>query len=234
MVAENLGTQNPLYGCNVVNYKTIKKCMVVYQEILVWYMENVIYAPTPENMEKGLCFYTKRDEGSLHNSRNYIARNVKVIFKESDLEILYPTFEIGEAVYVGDKSNSGLVYDYVLKQYKHHEAYPGYKLLFKPDDGKGTVLRFPFFEVSPSTEQGCPIDNIPDLVQLYGKKCGKDEISEGGNKVKEGQSHKVKRNNKAGNSSGNSSSSSSSSSPSNLISLPDNDKYNPGSSDYSN
>eukprot|EP00536_Pseudo-nitzschia_multiseries_P005446 jgi/Psemu1/12578/gm1.12578_g len=63
-----------LYGCHgVVNYERIKKYMVMYQDILVWYMENVEHPPVPENMEKGLCFYTKRDDGSLHSLQDYIA-----------------------------------------------------------------------------------------------------------------------------------------------------------------
>eukprot|EP00536_Pseudo-nitzschia_multiseries_P003550 jgi/Psemu1/8077/gm1.8077_g len=41
-----IGNTKPhLYGRYVVNYKTIKKYMVVYRKILVWYMENVKYPP---------------------------------------------------------------------------------------------------------------------------------------------------------------------------------------------
>eukprot|EP00536_Pseudo-nitzschia_multiseries_P002515 jgi/Psemu1/5719/gm1.5719_g len=65
-------TRPYLYGYNVVYYVTIKKYMVVYWEILVWYIDNVEYPPVPENMEKGLCFDTKCDNGSSHNSRKYV------------------------------------------------------------------------------------------------------------------------------------------------------------------
>eukprot|EP00536_Pseudo-nitzschia_multiseries_P005884 jgi/Psemu1/13915/gm1.13915_g len=58
---EVVDTKPRLYGHNVVNY------------ILVWYMENVDYPPAPEKMEQGLWFYTKRDDGSSHDSRKYIA-----------------------------------------------------------------------------------------------------------------------------------------------------------------
>eukprot|EP00536_Pseudo-nitzschia_multiseries_P019454 jgi/Psemu1/60791/gm1.60791_g len=63
-----------LYGCNVVNYKTIMKYMlVVHRKIITWYMENVEYPLAPENMEQSLCFYTKRDNGLSHSSRDYVA-----------------------------------------------------------------------------------------------------------------------------------------------------------------
>eukprot|EP00536_Pseudo-nitzschia_multiseries_P000461 jgi/Psemu1/1034/gm1.1034_g len=62
-----------LYYCNVTNYKTIKKYMVVYREILVWYMENVKYFPAPENKEKGVYFYTKCEHSSLDQSEEYLA-----------------------------------------------------------------------------------------------------------------------------------------------------------------
>eukprot|EP00536_Pseudo-nitzschia_multiseries_P011755 jgi/Psemu1/29850/gm1.29850_g len=66
-------TKPCLHGCNVVNYVTIKKYLVVYQEILVWYMENVKYPPAPEKIDQGLYFYTKCDNGSSHNSQDYDA-----------------------------------------------------------------------------------------------------------------------------------------------------------------
>eukprot|EP00536_Pseudo-nitzschia_multiseries_P004680 jgi/Psemu1/10533/gm1.10533_g len=66
-------TKPCLYDCNVVNYVTIKKYMVVSQEILVWYMENVVYPWAPENMEKDLRFYTKCDDSSSHGSQDYVA-----------------------------------------------------------------------------------------------------------------------------------------------------------------
>eukprot|EP00536_Pseudo-nitzschia_multiseries_P010527 jgi/Psemu1/26208/gm1.26208_g len=43
IVKERLVTQKKrLYCHNVVNYVTIKKCMILYWEILVWYMENYV------------------------------------------------------------------------------------------------------------------------------------------------------------------------------------------------
>eukprot|EP00536_Pseudo-nitzschia_multiseries_P011416 jgi/Psemu1/28836/gm1.28836_g len=60
-------TKPRLYGHNGVNYVTIKKCMVVYQEILVWYMKN------------GLSFNTKRDDGSTHYSQYYVAVMKKIL-----------------------------------------------------------------------------------------------------------------------------------------------------------
>eukprot|EP00536_Pseudo-nitzschia_multiseries_P009489 jgi/Psemu1/23318/gm1.23318_g len=53
------GHKTCLYGCNVVNYVTIQKYMILYQEILVWCMEHVEYPPAPEKMDQGLWFYTK-------------------------------------------------------------------------------------------------------------------------------------------------------------------------------
>eukprot|EP00536_Pseudo-nitzschia_multiseries_P004442 jgi/Psemu1/9970/gm1.9970_g len=53
-------TKPCLYGHNVVNYVTIKKYMILYWEILVWYMENVKYPSVPEYMDQGLWFYTKQ------------------------------------------------------------------------------------------------------------------------------------------------------------------------------
>eukprot|EP00536_Pseudo-nitzschia_multiseries_P016286 jgi/Psemu1/45602/gm1.45602_g len=70
---KKVGDTRPcLYSCNVVSYVTIKKYMVVYQEIFVWYMENGKYPPAPEKMDQGLCFYTKCDNSSSHNSRDYV------------------------------------------------------------------------------------------------------------------------------------------------------------------
>eukprot|EP00536_Pseudo-nitzschia_multiseries_P009925 jgi/Psemu1/24557/gm1.24557_g len=42
-------TKPRLYGRNVVSYVTIKKYMILYREILVWYMENVEY---PQRLKK--------------------------------------------------------------------------------------------------------------------------------------------------------------------------------------
>eukprot|EP00536_Pseudo-nitzschia_multiseries_P015881 jgi/Psemu1/44141/gm1.44141_g len=72
---KKVGDARPhLYGCNVVNYKIIMKYMlVVHREIITRYMENVEYPLAPENMEQSLCFYTKRDNGSSHGSRDYAA-----------------------------------------------------------------------------------------------------------------------------------------------------------------
>eukprot|EP00536_Pseudo-nitzschia_multiseries_P009020 jgi/Psemu1/22160/gm1.22160_g len=52
---------------------TIKKYMLLYQEILVWYMDNVKYPPAPEKMDQGLWFYTKRDNSSSHGSQDNVA-----------------------------------------------------------------------------------------------------------------------------------------------------------------
>eukprot|EP00536_Pseudo-nitzschia_multiseries_P008413 jgi/Psemu1/20378/gm1.20378_g len=334
------GIKPRLYGRNVVNYKTIKKYMVVYWEILVWCIENVKYPPVPETMEKGLYFFTKRDNSSLRQSGEYAGvmkqflddltakpelrpkqvecleslhndqlefvpwnlppnvqmlkarawyshgwlggksdnevpvksvlldtenepesntllphdddgkwsedkgnksdegkmdkngrqknsietgnndskynfqptvdgkpshnRNMKLpptnqtqpLAKNSnnkklknklnplDPEIVYPTYQIGEAVYVGDKSQSGLVYDYLSKPYKGYDAYPSCQLLFPADDGN----------VAPLREQDCPIYTISGLVQFYREEPGKDEAGEGaGNKVK-GQSGEARYN----------------------------------------
>eukprot|EP00536_Pseudo-nitzschia_multiseries_P010126 jgi/Psemu1/25089/gm1.25089_g len=51
---------NSLYGRNVVNYNTIKKYMIIYHEILVWYMKNA------------LCFHTKGANCSPRASKQYI------------------------------------------------------------------------------------------------------------------------------------------------------------------
>eukprot|EP00536_Pseudo-nitzschia_multiseries_P008324 jgi/Psemu1/20182/gm1.20182_g len=88
--------------------------------------------------------------------RGYAMHNIKVVFKAPDLEIPYPTYQIGEAVYLGDKSNNRLVYDYVSKPYKSYDAYPHYQLLFPADDGNS-----------------CPINTISNLVKFYGEKPGK-------------------------------------------------------------
>eukprot|EP00536_Pseudo-nitzschia_multiseries_P006939 jgi/Psemu1/16481/gm1.16481_g len=65
-------TTRHLYGRNMVNYNTIKKFMIMYREMLVWYMENVQYPPAPDNMSKGLWFYTKYQNNSPHDSKHYI------------------------------------------------------------------------------------------------------------------------------------------------------------------
>eukprot|EP00536_Pseudo-nitzschia_multiseries_P004833 jgi/Psemu1/10991/gm1.10991_g len=66
-------TTSSLYGRNVVNYATIKKYMIMYREILVWYMENVQYPPGPDNTSKGLWFHTKCQNGSpAHDSKQYV------------------------------------------------------------------------------------------------------------------------------------------------------------------
>eukprot|EP00536_Pseudo-nitzschia_multiseries_P001761 jgi/Psemu1/4006/gm1.4006_g len=58
-----VGDTNPcLYGCNVVNYVTIQKYMVVYQEILLWYMENVKY---PQRLKKWIRFLKLPYTGSF-------------------------------------------------------------------------------------------------------------------------------------------------------------------------
>eukprot|EP00536_Pseudo-nitzschia_multiseries_P019349 jgi/Psemu1/60219/gm1.60219_g len=53
-----------LYGRNVVNYDTIKKYMIMYREILVWYMKNVNYPPGLDYTSEALCFHTKGDNCS--------------------------------------------------------------------------------------------------------------------------------------------------------------------------
>eukprot|EP00536_Pseudo-nitzschia_multiseries_P010300 jgi/Psemu1/25531/gm1.25531_g len=73
-MVEEVGDARPcLYGCNLVNYKKIKRYMVVYREIIVWYMENVEYPPAPEKMDQGLCFYTTCDNGSSRGSQDHVA-----------------------------------------------------------------------------------------------------------------------------------------------------------------
>eukprot|EP00536_Pseudo-nitzschia_multiseries_P001891 jgi/Psemu1/4347/gm1.4347_g len=67
------GLHSHLYYCNVANYVTIKKYMILYLEILVWCMENVKYPPAhPEKMDQGWWFYTKRDDGSSHDAWDYV------------------------------------------------------------------------------------------------------------------------------------------------------------------
>eukprot|EP00536_Pseudo-nitzschia_multiseries_P012502 jgi/Psemu1/32278/gm1.32278_g len=68
-----------LYGRNVVNYTIIKKYMIMYREILVWYMENVQYPPAPEIMCQGFCFYTKCQNGSPHDSKHYVTAMKKFL-----------------------------------------------------------------------------------------------------------------------------------------------------------
>eukprot|EP00536_Pseudo-nitzschia_multiseries_P003804 jgi/Psemu1/8564/gm1.8564_g len=57
-----------LYGRNMVNYATIKKYMIMYRKILVWYMKNVQYPPGPDS----LWFHTKCQNGSPHDSKQYV------------------------------------------------------------------------------------------------------------------------------------------------------------------
>eukprot|EP00536_Pseudo-nitzschia_multiseries_P011442 jgi/Psemu1/28896/gm1.28896_g len=61
-----------LYGHNVVNYDTIKKHMIMYREILVWYMKNVNYPPGADYMPEALCFHTKGDNCSPSALKQYI------------------------------------------------------------------------------------------------------------------------------------------------------------------
>eukprot|EP00536_Pseudo-nitzschia_multiseries_P007856 jgi/Psemu1/18935/gm1.18935_g len=70
-VEEEIGRAS-LYGRNVVNYATIKKYMLFYREILVWYMKNVQYPPGPDNTSDGLFFHTKCQNGSPHDSKQYV------------------------------------------------------------------------------------------------------------------------------------------------------------------
>eukprot|EP00536_Pseudo-nitzschia_multiseries_P012219 jgi/Psemu1/31303/gm1.31303_g len=65
-------TNNSLYEHNVVNYITMKKYLTMYWEILLWYMENVEYPLSPNNLDQSLCFYTKGEEGRPHESGNYV------------------------------------------------------------------------------------------------------------------------------------------------------------------
>eukprot|EP00536_Pseudo-nitzschia_multiseries_P011823 jgi/Psemu1/30157/gm1.30157_g len=70
-VDEEIGGAS-LYGRNVINYGTIKKYMLFYREILVWYMKNVQYPPGPDNTSDGLFFHTKFQNGSPHDSKQYV------------------------------------------------------------------------------------------------------------------------------------------------------------------
>eukprot|EP00536_Pseudo-nitzschia_multiseries_P002725 jgi/Psemu1/6135/gm1.6135_g len=65
-------TNNRLYGCNVIKYVTMKKYLIMYWEIILWYMENVEYPPSPKNLDQSLCFYTKGEEGRPHESGSYV------------------------------------------------------------------------------------------------------------------------------------------------------------------
>eukprot|EP00536_Pseudo-nitzschia_multiseries_P010754 jgi/Psemu1/26852/gm1.26852_g len=56
-----VGDKKPLYGCNVVNYVTIMKYMILYQEIL--HLTQWI----------GVCGSIKPDDGSSHNSQDHAA-----------------------------------------------------------------------------------------------------------------------------------------------------------------
>eukprot|EP00536_Pseudo-nitzschia_multiseries_P012649 jgi/Psemu1/32758/gm1.32758_g len=61
-----------LYGRNVVNYVTIKKYMIMYREILLWYMKNVKYPPRSNYTSEALCFHTKGDNCSPSNLKQYV------------------------------------------------------------------------------------------------------------------------------------------------------------------
>eukprot|EP00536_Pseudo-nitzschia_multiseries_P006624 jgi/Psemu1/15751/gm1.15751_g len=61
-----------LYGPNVMNYDTIKKYMIMYREILVWYMKNVQYPPGADYTSEALCFHTKGDNCSPSNLKQYV------------------------------------------------------------------------------------------------------------------------------------------------------------------
>eukprot|EP00536_Pseudo-nitzschia_multiseries_P000555 jgi/Psemu1/1246/gm1.1246_g len=93
-----IGDTKPcLYGCNVV---TIKKYMVLYQEFLVWYTENAKYSAAPEKLDQDLWFYTKHDNGSSHDSGNYVADLVVNLYHihfdfDQNIVTLSPS-EIGE------------------------------------------------------------------------------------------------------------------------------------------
>eukprot|EP00536_Pseudo-nitzschia_multiseries_P015576 jgi/Psemu1/43116/gm1.43116_g len=76
-----------LYGRNVVNYATIKKYMLFYREILVWYMNNVQYPPGPDNTPDGLFFHTKFQNGSPHDSKQYALRKLWVDFQRQSKRI---------------------------------------------------------------------------------------------------------------------------------------------------
>eukprot|EP00536_Pseudo-nitzschia_multiseries_P011111 jgi/Psemu1/27918/gm1.27918_g len=104
-----------------------------------------------KTIQRNLEIMTKQSVESHHWSRilNWLPKiecrsshyQNMVMFKDPDLEILvlYPTYQVGEAVYVGDKSHIGSVYNYVSKPYECYDAYPGYKLLFQAEDGTGKV-----------------------------------------------------------------------------------------------
>eukprot|EP00536_Pseudo-nitzschia_multiseries_P011656 jgi/Psemu1/29583/gm1.29583_g len=61
-----------LYGRNVMNYNTIKKYMIMYREILVWYMKNVQYPPGADYTSEALCFHTKGQNCSPRASKQYV------------------------------------------------------------------------------------------------------------------------------------------------------------------
>eukprot|EP00536_Pseudo-nitzschia_multiseries_P004582 jgi/Psemu1/10280/gm1.10280_g len=61
-----------LYGRNVVNYATTKKYMIMYREILVWYMKNVQYPPGSDYRLDDLCFHTKGQNCSPRASKQYV------------------------------------------------------------------------------------------------------------------------------------------------------------------
>eukprot|EP00536_Pseudo-nitzschia_multiseries_P004199 jgi/Psemu1/9470/gm1.9470_g len=61
-----------LYGRNVVNYDTIKKYMLMYREILYWYMKNVQYPPGADYTSEAFCFHTKGQNCSPRASKQYV------------------------------------------------------------------------------------------------------------------------------------------------------------------
>ena len=61
-----------IYGRNVVNYVTMKKYMIMYREILVWYMKNVKYPPGSDISSEDLCFHTKGDNCSPSQLKGYV------------------------------------------------------------------------------------------------------------------------------------------------------------------
>eukprot|EP00536_Pseudo-nitzschia_multiseries_P004830 jgi/Psemu1/10974/gm1.10974_g len=99
-----------LYGRNVVNYTTIKKYLIMYREILGWYMENVQYPPAPENMGQGLlCFYTKCQNGSPHNSQHYVTVMKKFLDSLIAKSSLHRTVPVGFCQQGGNMPITGQV-----------------------------------------------------------------------------------------------------------------------------
>eukprot|EP00536_Pseudo-nitzschia_multiseries_P013797 jgi/Psemu1/36454/gm1.36454_g len=54
------------------NFDTIKKYMIMYREILVWYMKNVQYPPGADYTPEALCFHTKGQNCSPRASKQYV------------------------------------------------------------------------------------------------------------------------------------------------------------------